>query len=197
MKYLTIIFFTVFLSCNEKNNEYTTTLNKFEIILVNHFPKNALNEVNDVLVKDFYHYHNTKSLILSRDLKKELLDSLTKNYSINKLSKINDSCTIIVNDFLTKTNIGTPSTGKKSKFNDCKTYKIIPNFFELDIESIKSNLKLPQDFDQYILKSEKGNFSNDIDLKISSMPNSIIHGYSKGFALSRKRMRIIYWTIAW
>ena len=86
----------------------------------------------------------------------------------------------------------------------------IPNFYEFsynaenetiwqfDESVIKTECKLPVDYEIFVLEAKKGKFVNDSLLSEETMmPKSWEHGLSKGVAIDKANSIIIYWLNIW
>nr|WP_319997602.1 hypothetical protein [uncultured Draconibacterium sp.] len=202
MKYLNVFLILILAGCGfEGSTPYTDDLKKLDQELTNHFPKSSkglLSLTSFVTDTNSIINHNGNYLIAA--FKYEIInDFLKKNETELSQYKIKDSCQIIL------------SRDKADSFTDsCFCSSIpIPIFIvqldkfnllgdNFDLENAKlDDLRLPKDFEYYI-KAESGIF---LDKKLlfrdTKMPDCWAHGYSKGYAISKKRNLAIIWIDLW
>ncbi len=57
---------------------------------------------------------------------------------------------------------------------------------------------LNKEFQIYIIDAKQGMYVNsDLLSKENLMPENWKHGFTKGYAISKKERTIIYWTVVW
>lgn len=196
MKYIVFFVLVLVYSCSSKdtNKEYKKVLSFFDEGIVSHFPHEIPYKYS--FEYDTIGFFNTYSITLAMDLEEKTKKSIQEKYNI---FSINDSCIIVVNDFLDSDNIINPKTflGKSKYSSNCDQFKIIPNFWNNDFYEKTSKSKLNQNFIYAIIDSQKGHFNNKVVDNISFMPSQFQHGYSKGYSLDTLNNKIIYWSIVW
>ncbi len=200
--FLMLLPATFLLSClpSKTKSEYELTLDFFNDTLINHFPKHEPYKVNIYEHLDTNAYHNTVSYRYTVCNSKGIIDSVLTKYGNNIIAEYssNDSCLLVINDFIDISNASDSFRGAKSSFIDsCIGIYPVPNFWSDELATNSTKCKLPKDFIFYILDSKVGMYSKKINKEQSSMPDAIKHGYSKGIAISEKRSTIIYWVIVW
>lgn len=191
---LTILVLLFSCKLKESDEEYKNVLNFFDDEIVSHFPYEVSKGYT--LEYDTLGYFNTYSITLTTDLTENLKDKIILN---NKLFSIEDSCIIVVNDFIDTDNIINPERyiGISEYDLSCSNFKILPNFWNNDFYDKSTKSKLSKNFEYAIINSKSGVFNKNIRENISFMPNGYNHGYSKGYAIDQLENKIIYWSIIW
>ncbi len=171
---------------------------------INHFPID-IQSLPVTITVDTNAIPDPIRFILSQELNKGEVDSVF-NY-LDKHSKAkylaNDKCLLVVDRFTTRENRHLTNKYKyvdKSIISrDCYKNKLpIPNFFDNDYFSNKTESRLPKDFTIYVLEAKSGKHWDDGHLTTGKyMPQEWKNGYSKGIAVSKKRNTAIYWFIIW
>jgi hypothetical protein len=182
------------------DKDYQKQKNFFKDEFVNHFPRKL--DTNYITFTD----------CASPDVGPLTLRLINRYNNINRINKIidnsiahyasDDSCLLIVNRFATKDRfykIKLTNEEKETIDKECYKDKLpIPNFWDSQIISERTDTKLPEDFIIYVLNSKKGKFvKQELLTDGSFMPTAWKNGYSKGIAISKKRKIIIYWIDIW
>jgi hypothetical protein len=209
MKNLVILFSALFflISCDRNYNieNYLNFKSTFDKKLIDQFPDKLIcssygmyshtnTEKNDV---GFFLYQKFKET--------KTIDSLINSYENTAIKKYTskDKCLLIVNRFETKEtheNIEPLKISDSSRlYLECeKELFPIPNFIVYNKSNANNYLKLDDSFTIYVLESKAGNNFNKFNLKpFLQMPEKWRNGYSKGIAISKQNMEVIYWSIVW
>ena len=147
-------------------------------------------------VIDTFAFHNSESFYIKFPNNEKLISTVMKKYKNHPLSDNNDSL-LVINDFVDEGNCGNHFYNKKSKVLSIDLKKVVPNFWDISDEDNTTKTKLKKDYKFYVLESKLGNFSKKIDTSISSMPDSIIHGFSEGVAINPKTKDVVFWLVIW
>ncbi len=133
------------------------------------------------------------------------VDSLYKDVqSISKARyKYTDTCNVIVHkhqkDVGKSSAYGREWLYKKwvDQITRCDTENFpIPNFIGVGKDEI--NAGLSEDYDLFILEAQKGvHFPNHYYAEPLIMPSGWEHGHSKGYAISKKANKAIFWFVIW
>lgn len=200
---LNLLLFLTLSSCIDlsRDREYNTYLSYFGDSLTSHFPIHTNDFDKYSYSVDTVAYSNTEDFNLTLIGTKNLIYKEKLNYSNKKIYNLEDSCIVIVNDFINKRNllINLDNYEYKSKISaSCnKDPIVIPNFWS----NILSNglNKLDKNFKYIIIDSKVGEnvYSSKINYYKSYMPSIVKHGYSKGIAFNEKEDIIIYWLVLW
>ncbi|MDR0789562.1 MAG: hypothetical protein LBO06_02065 [Bacteroidales bacterium] len=200
---------------------YNESLSTFPASIVSHFPQ--WNRVNVISVSSNISKHNMASTI-SKLPTYLFLNTLckTKNDYYNIKSKIEKEVKHIINvldtNYILALEMPTiwkdyaptyvnydDSVFEKELIgrNINKVSNIVLPIFD---DSGTTPTKLPEDYKIYCIDSKSGLFldktyyyidtTNDIKV-IPVMPEMLKHGYSRGYALSDKQQRIVYWVVVW
>lgn len=73
----------------------------------------------------------------------------------------------------------------------------IPNFWIYSGLDFDVPYNLSEDYIVYVIESKPGSYLNEECVNEDIMPLKWIQGYSKGCAISTKKLEIVYWFIAW
>lgn len=113
-----------------------------------------------------------------------------------------DTCLLIVNRFINRKELHNASPSEQELRlidRDCYLDKYpIPNFWHTDYTVDKTQCRLPQDFEIYVLDAKPGKFKDDELLTDGRfMPEKWKNGYSVGYAVSKQRTALVYWLLIW
>jgi hypothetical protein len=130
----------------------------------------------------------------------EILEKIKKT-SIAKYSSTAD-CLLIVNrfeTFETDDKLEVPKIDSTKLENECEVDLLpIPNFIDYHYLNKKNDLKLDEDFEIYVLESDRGNHFETFKLgQAPQMSTKWKNGYSKGIAVNEKKKTVIFWSIIW
>lgn len=125
-----------------------------------------------------------------------LFDTVSKKYK-NHVLLNNDDSLLVISDFVNIETLSDDFHNKKSKVLSTDLKKVVPNFWGISDEDNTTKTKLRKEYKFYVLESKLGNFSKKIDPDISSMPDSIMHGFSEGVAINAKTKDVIFWLVIW
>ncbi|WP_162056185.1 hypothetical protein [Pontibacter pamirensis] len=169
--------------------------------LVDHFPKRI------TYPEAYVHEHGSDerniSLQLNLKFSQSEIDSIDSFYKERSKKDYNseDSCLLIVNRFVRRTQYGVNNTYKASMDRpaDCgMDYLPIINFWSNSISTTETRSRLPNGFKIFVLDSEAGIFSNHLNETSGRyMPDEWKHGYSKGVAINKEKESVIYWIAVW
>lgn len=200
---LSLLIIMILHSCIDlsKDRNYTNYLSYFGDSLTSHFPTNTDDFDKYSYSIDTVAYSNTEDFNLTLIGTKKLINKEKLKYNDKKIYNCEDSCIVIVNDFINKSNLLLDLDNEKHKSklsSNCKKHPIvIPNFWN----NILSNglSKLDKNFKYIIIDSKVGEnvYSSKINFYQSYMPSIVRHGYSKGIAFNEKEDVIIYWLVLW
>lgn len=204
-----IFVVAIFLNCtdskhsltddSEDKREYLKAIGFFGNSLTNHFPNYELIEnIHITQSCDTFAYHNTLDFYIIIPEANKIIDSVLNTKLSANVYAANDSCLLVVNDYIDNTNLGDRFIAAKSTFiENCSDNKLpVPNFWNSEYSN-ETRCKLSKDFTLYVLESKIGAYSKKIKQEQSSMPDTMRHGYSKGFAISKEKNTIIYWVVIW
>lgn len=186
------------------NAKYQLYKSYYKQSFINHFPID-IQSLPVTITVDTNAIPDPVRFMLCQKLDRDEFDTIT-NY-LNTHSRIkyqaNESCLLVVDRFTTKENRHLRNKYKYVDKNqisrDCYKDKLpIPNFFDSDYLSDKTESRLPKDFTIYVLEAKSGKYWDETHLtKGKYMPEGWKNGYSKGVAISKKKDVIIYWFIIW
>jgi hypothetical protein len=207
MKQLKFLAFGIALgiiSCNSTNNslaqenqgEYDRYKAKFDNNLISQFPKKLSSEINSMTANTSSQKNRIGLLLYEYEISTTQLDSVVNFVnSINTIAKYrsSDTCLLVVNTVEVK-------PVKDSLIIERQCYNHIypiPNFIEYKGRSI-TECGLDSTFVIYILEAKSGKYSEKYDVKpFGQMPKNWRNGYSKGIAISKQNMAVVYWSIVW
>ena len=207
--FIVIIIFSnllLLISCKNSNNhiksyDYFEVLKSFKPEFVNHFPRTEKKSHMELIENG--EYDATKLLLqkkLSINSFERLYDSIRNITSETYMA--DDTCLFVVNMFTTKINYTKERKASKEelKILDKKCLlnkKPVANFWGL-YDDANTRCKLPEDFELFILDAKNGIFWDEKYLTDGQyMPDKWQHGYSKGIAMNKKSLEVIYWFVIW
>lgn len=195
-----IAFMNLSNSCynnNSKNQNHTSNVDESSDE-IDFFPINSGEEVGDKLTIDSSAFHNTTKIQLERKISSKEFNRIK---SLKYLLKVlpNDSCIVVINEFLNSSNFNTKLLAQKSSVNkSCSQRKIpMPNFWDIQNPVDVTKMHLNMECEIYILKLEIGLLSSKIESVKSSMPDNIKHGKIGGIVLNVKDSSAIYFLQYW
>lgn len=190
--------------------------------LMSHFPLNDVNDTYSMLVDTVSFHTNTinMGLALFNSDADERIKKALNDYKSKKLYSDNDSCIVVLNDFLYEKdllnilgviypnpneydpNLDYNKVYKSKIFKSCKDkYEVVPNFWNaFYAKGINTRSHLDRNFKFIIIDSQfsdTATWSPKLDPSKSYMPDPVRHGYSRGFAFNERERIIIYWVILW
>ena len=202
--YFVYIFLLINLtSCDDTrfNTHYSGTLRGFKTEFIDHFPLEIGK--GKIYYNKNYDYDVTK-LFLHQKIANDQFFYLYDSIEISSIANYNssDSCLLVINMFTTTINYPKEKKATKNELellNDkCLSNKSpVPNFWPLDIDST-TRCKLPKGFELFVLEARSGVYWDEkylLDGKY--MPEDWKHGYSKGIAMNKGTLEVIYWFVIW
>ena len=196
-----LMFLLLICSCHNSKSkqEYLKMLDYFGPELTNYFPSSdcVYNNENETGVDTSGDYGNTESFYVKFENNTAgLFDAISKKHKSHVLLN-NDDSLLVVSDFVNIENLSDDFYNKKSQVLSIDLKKVVPNFWWISDVDNRTKTKLGKDYKFYVLESKLGNFSKKIDPSISSMPDSIMHGFSEGVAINAKTKDVIFWLVIW
>jgi len=157
------------------------------------FTEGKMPEIGDIELMLIRRFKDSKEAI---ETENHFLNTSLANYQAN------DSCLLVVNRFVTRTNYYKITlTEKDLLITNKECYKgllPVPNFWHNDLTTEDTGCKLPKDFRLYVIDSKSGKYFDEKYLSNGvSMPVEWKNGYARGVAISRERNIIIYWLVIW
>lgn len=201
---LILVLLKVLIACEyfSLNNEYKSILNYFNHKMVNHFPKGYefVGRCTHHL-DTFTSGNNTISYFLeikNADGEIKVAKNKYKNYFKYKCT---DSCIVVVDEFMLDNfgyeEVDTIQIKKSIKNNKCKLNIIVPNLMDTDYTISRNSPKLIDGFYFIPIETKLGYYNKKIIKEISTLDDSIKHGFTKGIAYNEEKKAIIYYILFW
>lgn len=194
MKYLYTIIILVYCftltGCNKSNphlinvnQDYKRFKSKFESKFIDHFPEKITAIENYVICNTNVKENEVGLILAETNVSETTIDSISKiiksNFIVTYSNK--DSCLLKINNV---------------KYNNSCNKQDMPVPDLENMAGMKSFLG--NTFEIYVIEAKSGVFSENFKLKPSlKMPEKWVNGYSKGYALDKKKNTIIYWFVMW
>lgn len=190
----------LFTSCLRQNSSpYLKDLKSYNGELANHFPRTnkGLTGFSSLLPdSNSYFVHRGKYIKATF-----IFDKVQEYLKYNEFSQYfpDDSCQFIISglsELIIKNECSCQTLPIPDFILELHKYKLLGE--DIDIEDVDySKLKLPADFEYYV-DAKKGVFIEDkFFLENLDLPDCWEHGYSRGFAISKKRNMVIIWLEMW
>jgi len=187
------------------DSKYQQDKSIFHNRFIDHFPKD-LHPIEELIFSTIGKYpeiENVGFILCVKYTKKtlNLIDQKANDMCIRRYTNT-DTCLLVLNKYVTKENIGFKRRlSSKEKMALLKASKMervpIPKFINYPSES-NTEYRLPEDYTLYVIEAKSGEFwENKYLMKDAMMPEEWKHGYSKGIAVSTRRLEVIYWFEIW
>jgi hypothetical protein len=196
------LIFILFLSCStNRTSPYLNDLSSTRGEFVNHFPKTQVGLLGyySLLPQKNFEVLNKGNYISGTFDYKKIENDIKANFG--KMSRYfpNDTCQLIISrisDIVIKKNCVCETLPIPDFLIEIDKYNFLGKDF--NIEEVEfDKVKLPKDFEYYV-DAKSGVFIEEQYLfKDSFMPGCWEHGYSKGYAISKKRNIAIIWLEIW
>jgi hypothetical protein len=196
------LIFLITNSCSViKTSPYLKSLQLFKGDLVEHFPRNQKG------LMGFYSLvPNAESMINGKG------NYIAATFEYDKISQFifpisdslpkyfpNDSCQLVVSrvqEMIVKRNCVCKTIPIPDFIVEIDRYQLLGDNFNVDGAEIQQ-IKLPKDF-EYFVDAKSGIYIEREDLfENLKIPDCWEHGYSRGFAISKKRNLVIIWLEIW
>ena len=188
------------------NKKYQTNKSFFKPEFISHFPKDLFNidNIGNTVIGEEPGL-DCVTFIQGVKYSNSIFDSISNILIQNSIESYSseDSIFLVYNQFVNGENVGfkrsnTSSEMLKLQMASDAGLLPIPNFWNYYKQDFDIAYNLPGDFVVYVNEAMTGKFWDDIYLMNKDlMPDKWQHGYSKGSAISKKRLEIIYWFIIW